>query len=143
MCAGAELVIMSTPPIESELIMVGEGRSRHPYVSTLYVGNSEGGLVNNAEEGVLLQHPCAPRLDSGGVAQQLVIAALRFAATSTDRLSFFCVRKASANSALSTSSGDSTFVLSMSKKTRSSASVRRRASASSAVTAGRACAVEC
>jgi hypothetical protein len=53
----------------------------------------------------------------------LQIAALRLAATSTDRLSFFCVRKPSANSALPTSSGDSTFVLSMSTKMSSSASM--------------------
>jgi hypothetical protein len=51
------------------------------------------------------------------------MAAISFAATTTDRLALFCVRKASAASAKATSSGDSTFDLSMSLKMDSSTSV--------------------
>jgi hypothetical protein len=72
MYAGAEVVKMATPPIASELIMVAKGRSRHSYVLMRYVANSEDGLVVNAGDGVRLQHPCAPRPDSGDVAQQPV-----------------------------------------------------------------------
>jgi hypothetical protein len=72
MCAGVKIVMMFMPPNFGKLGDGARGPSRHPYVPTRYGANSEPGLVVNAAFGELLQHPCAPRLDSVDVAHQPV-----------------------------------------------------------------------